>query len=390
MNITINIDKEGLNKGRFVFSMWLIIVCYFTILSCQQNKYKNFNFEVDSASEFGGLVSFSGEHCLYFVKKKFNPNLKIFDRKGVLRDPISLVNAENEIGSIQSVWVLSLDSICVYSHHNGKLVIIDKNGLIKYKRDYCNIKDKNGNRYELLSPYPKRPFNLNNNKNFILSAIGWRGKKDPYTSKQIVDNTRASFQMCKISPFSESKDSLDYLFGVEFTDVVEFQNIEDTTIYFAPKLNTYIVDDKYIMASDYSRYIYELSEDLSIKKRIKVIDDSSSTLRLLPLIEEKDLQSLLDETLEISKTSTYVSNILYNNVSQNYIVILKNGNVNNKEWHNYPFIVQLYNENFIKMKELKVDNYDYIPRKSFVLDGELYMEKKNDFSNIKKYEIIEL
>ena len=357
------------------------------IFSCTKASKEVLSFSVSSAYEFIGVINRGEETHVGFVKKQFTPNIKVFNLKGTLKDSISLVNAEKMIGQITDVWMISADSICVYSNFNGTLLILNNKGIPFFEKSYFHITDTNGGHYDLLPSHPLYPFTANQQADVIYSTWMWSGVSDKSPQERLED-VRHGFLMCKINPFPTSGNDNDYTFGVKFSDIIEFSRTGNAPVFFAPLYRTFTANNQFILASFYSRYLYLLSDSLTVEKTIKIIDEQQPVAHPIPMGKKGSIQDKANESMNMGLNTVFVTNILYNEVSGDYIVLLKHNQ--SEDIDNVPFVLQYYDKGFKKTKEIVFNNFDYIPRRSFILSGNLFLEKKTTDYEKKYFEIIPL
>lgn len=372
---------------RNTLSSLLYSVFLLFVISCAKTPNKTRIFPVTSDYEFLGLVYFDDEPCISFVKKQFKPNIKIFNEQGVIKDSISLLEAEKKVQNITDVWMASSDSIFLYSNYNGVLSVIDKNGTILFEKSYYEITDKHGYHYDLLPSHPLYPYTRNKFSDVVFSTWMWSGQL-PKSPQERLDDVKNGYIMCKINPFHKNRDSSDILFGVKFSDIEELSSLGDKSFFFAPLYKTYTANNKFFMTSFYSRFLYELSDTLTVEKKIKIIENDAPIVIPIPMDKKGSIQDKANETMNMVLTTMFVTNILYNEASNEYIVLVKNGESDDVD--NAPFKIVCFDKNFRKIKEAVVDGTDYNSRKSFILFGNLYVEKTNIENNNKEFEIIPL
>lgn len=371
------------NMSPLFYRLLYLLLVLILFSACKPKITYTLSFEVSSEYDFVGLTRIEGEEHFCFLKKRFNPNLKIFNAEGVLKDSVPLSEAEKILGEITCVYGMNRDSIYIYAINNNSFLAVDYNGLPLQQRKYTHIiSDVKNNCYGLFPSYAYLPF-MSDNSSSMSSATTAIG--NPSHPKQIYDNVRENgYFICKLHPFGQKE--ID--FGIRFSDVVEFSTLPDSTFSYSPYFFVVNANNRTYMYSYYSRYIYELSENLSVTRTIKILSDQDSVSFAVPFIEGIDN---LDEELLQYRTAKTINSMHYNPVTDNYLVIIKNGDVIGNDWRSFPFKVLIYDSSFTnKIKEMQVGNYDYIPHKSFVINGKLYMQKNNESHNIKKYEIIEL
>lgn len=368
------------------FIGFLLFVMAFFFFCCTNKSEKSlFSFSVTTDYQFAGLVENDGEELICFVRRHFNPNVKIYNADGIQMDSISLKGAEKILGDITDVWLYSIDSICVFSSFNGTLLIVNNNGVPFFQQSYYNITDDKGFNYDLLPSYPLFPFTSNNIHDIIFSTWMWSGDSEKSPQERL-DDVRNGFLMCKINPLEDKGKNV--LFGIKYSDIIELSDSSNQSVFFAPLYRTQIVNNRFFMSSFYSRYLYELSEDLSIKNTIKIIDNDALITYPIPFNRSENIQDIANKSMNNCLVTNFVSNVLYDKTNENYVIILKNGK--SESLDNYPFKIQLYDKEFQKIKEQDIADFSYLPRQSFILKGNLYIEKVSDTYNTREFEVIKI
>jgi len=361
-------DRLKLNP-RF-FLLFLLVLLTF-VLSCKR-KENNLIFNVKDSYDFIGTVEKDNETYFGFCKKNFQPQVKFFDKEGMFIDSISLKNTKNILDEITDVWAYSADSIAVYSNYNGTIVVIDRKGRPILTKSYYNITDSNGYHYDLLPMYSIYPYITNNRNDVVFSTWMWSGAMNSSPRKLLSDVQNGSL-LCKINPFGNRKE---YHFGFEYKDIVELKNDNYENAFFAPFYKTFFVNDKLIFITNYSRFVYMLSESLTVMKTIKLLDDSQAILHPIPLSQKGSIQDKADETLRKKDESNYVVNILFDSTIENYVVIVKDGPIKANNPNKFQFKVLIFNSQFEKIKTVKITDENLIPHKSFIYLGSLYVEQE--------------
>ncbi|MDO5665405.1 MAG: hypothetical protein Q4G63_09135, partial [Bacteroidia bacterium] len=92
--------------SRIIFCIFIPLLC----LSCNSKESVSF-FANKSYEDCGTFFDKdSGNELVFFAKRNFNSNIKIFDLRGNLKDSLSLANTENLTGKISKIWMTSKDS----------------------------------------------------------------------------------------------------------------------------------------------------------------------------------------------------------------------------------------------------------------------------------------
>lgn len=351
-------------------------------------------FDINTSYEISGTFfdKSADEERICFVKKNFNPNLKILNADGVVKDSVSLVEVEKAIGKISAVWIDSMDSIYVLSTSSQTVAIFDRNGSLLQKTDLKEYNsDGNGNIYDLYPPF-LQSVQMGLSQEIVLTTFWLENTKNPKANIQdrsldfVTDNIRNGYLMRKISPTSDISNNC---FGVRITDFKELSDLGKSL--FLPFYKTIILNGRYFLTSHYSRYIYELDDDLTIKNAIKIIPDDYPLSYPVPLSEkDTDITKKEVELDGQGKNSCYIVNICYNKSNDSFVVIVKNGTASD-DLFAFPFDVYVYNGSFDKMigKHSFASN-DHIPKSSFILSGKLYIEKTNTSYESKVFEVVVL
>lgn len=373
-------------KKHLLFIKYLFIIAVL-FYSCEnKDNPERLSFSVSTDYEFTGIVPNENKTYFGFVKKQFNPNIKLFNQDGVLIDSISLKEAEKKLSTITDVWINSVDSICVYSNYNGTLVILNTQGVPIFEKSYYSLVDTKGYNYDLLPSHPLYPSIKNKKHDVNFSTWMWSGSSNKLP-KERLDEVRNGFLFCKINPYIADKDdkNTDYKFFFQFSEIKEFSSISDKSLFFAPFYKAFIINEKIVITSFYSRYIYLLSKDLTVQRAFKFIDNTHSIVKPISMKKKGSIQDKADETMKDCLNATFIANILYDSIKENYIFIIKKGPMRANDWDHFPFSIEIYNRNFKKIKEINgSDSSDYLPRKSFILSGKLYIENENNSTPNKK------
>lgn len=381
-----DISKLLNSKLQLFLPIKLVAVCIVVFLMSCQNENRvssTISFPVSTDYDFLGTIQVEDETYIGFVKRNFNPNIKLFDTKGNLKDSVSLNDAERKIDVITDVWMYSLDSVCLYSNFNGMLLVVNRKGELVAEKNYYTITDRNERHYDLLPSHPLYPFSTNNKREVVFSTWMWSGESEQ-TPQERLDDVRNGFLLCKINPFQNEEAA----FGARFSDIRELAEISNQSLFFMPAYKAYIVNDRFILASFYSQYLYRLSDNLLVEDAVKIIDDEYGIIKPIPMTRKGSIQDKANESVAMCRDATYVANILYNNEKDEYTVVLKTGKSDLADYSSCKIL--MYDTDFRKIREFDSSGSDYLPQKSFILSGKLYMEKKNESHNVRVYENIEV
>lgn len=323
----------------------LFVIFLFILVSCKPTVNESqISFEVDQSFDVCGSFSVENESNIYFAKRKFNPCVILFDEKGTRLDSISLNNAKKELNEITNVWMCSSDSVFVYSYLTNTMVVLDNKGEIQSVKNREGINDDKGQAYELYLPYG----NIEASNNLIFTACLL--KEYGNNEYGAWDSFLAYSQNMKNGYLLYNEDSG---FVLKKTELDGF--LEEDSLLFLPFWQTTVVNNQLIFNSKYSRYIYFLNNDLSVKGSIKIIPDSIKTVQ--PIKLNGDI-TIADEIALISdiqnQKGSIINHIFFDKNKQNYIISILNFNVNTSRYNPYMFYV--YDENYQKIKEIYIDN----------------------------------
>jgi len=369
-------------KTKLLFSVIFfvgIVVLIFSSCKQEPKAVKVLSFNVGTEYHFIGLTPIDGEEHFCF--------LKIFDTKGILKDSVPLSEAEKILGDIFAVYKVTPDSIFVYGQKDKTILAVNNKGIPLKEKKYNRIEDGNGYYYALIPSVLLFPFMSNTYKGMYSSTVTLDNPKAS-TFKQTYDNVRKNgYLACALSPFSEK----EIQFGVRYSDIVEFAALPDSSYFFSFFSFITYINNRFYMISDHSRYVYELSEDFSVINSFKILDDKDLVVSAIPFdnTDDQDLGYMDEKISQQHKIANQIRGIHYDAATENYLIIVKNGVIKGKDAFNFPFKVLIYDSDFSnKIKEFSVDSYDYNPNKSFVMDGNLYVQKENEENNAKEYEVI--
>lgn len=372
-----------LGKYSTKYIINIITLCIALFIGCKKKTLETLFFPVGSDYDFIGLIKSNNNALFGFAKRNFNPNIKLFDINGVLMDSISLISVERKIGDVTDVWMYSEDSICVYSNYNGMLLIVNKKGEPILEKTYYTTTDQNAFHYDLLPSHSLYPFSTNHKQDVVFSTWMWSGESEQSPQERL-DAVRNGFLLCKINPFQPENPT----FGFRFSDIKEFSVVSNQSFFFMPTYKAFIVNNEFILASFYSRYLYKLSDSLSVEHSIKIIDDKSTIIKPIPMKNKGSIQDKANESVAMCQNAVFVANILFNNETQEYVVLLKTGESQLTDYSSFKILI--YDKDFQKINEWNSPDSNYLPRKSFISSGKLYIEKRNDSHYTKLYENIEI
>lgn len=325
---------------KFIIAIFLLF-----LVSCNSRVDENLiNFEVDKSFDVSGSFSSEDGSYIYFAKRKFNPCVILFDEKGMKLDSISLSKAEQELSEITNVWMRSTDTVFVYSYFTNATVILDSKGEIRDVKKRQEIKDEMKQAYELYPPYG----NIQSANNVIFTAC---------LLKEYENNEYGSWESFSAYSKNMKNGYLAYKedsgFGIKKSELEGF--LDEDSILFLPFWQTTTANNQFIFNSKYSRYIYLLNNDLSVKRSVKIIPDSMRTMQPIKLHSN---MGIADEIALISdaqnQTGYFINHIFYDKIKQNYIVSILNFDVITNYYFPYKFYI--YDKSFKKINEVDIQN----------------------------------
>lgn len=362
-----------------------MIIFVAILFSCTVKETYNISFPVSTSyDEFGTFIDNSShQEYVFFAKRNFNPNLKVFDSRGNLIDSVSLQNAESVLGSISKVWMTCIDSIFAFSSQRQTGICLNRNGKFIFIDNFNHkAEDRSGNQYDLYPPFLQK-MDMRANSHIVYTTW-WSGNRHlneepPRTLESINSHIHEGFLLYKDSG----------LFGIKFTDIVELKEIPKSI--FLPYYKAIFLDNRLFFITYYSRYLYELTSNLTIKKTIKLIPIEYSIPSPISIQDNDPLMSKKEEQLENQiSNKCFVSNVLYCFGTKEMITIIKTEE-SKEDLFIYPFQIEIWDKDFTNIKrKINFNTYNHYPASSFVLKDKLYIEKKTDSYTEKIFEVISL
>lgn len=350
----------------------ILIILSLFLFSCNRTTNENFlEFNIDLSYDNIGTIIIKDETCIWFAKRKFDPCVKIFNKKGEELQTTFLQNAEKKLGNITRVWVTHPDSIFVYSNYVNTIIILDKEGEIIEVNSFNDQQDEKGNKYEFYPPYGNiQPSDRIVFTTFIL--------KKEYASEHGSWEFMSDFCEEMKSGYllfctGVQKNTGDSRFGLTLSQLRGFTDSD--SILFLPFWQVIIANDRMFFTNMYERDIYLLEDELKISRILPVIPDSvkiKKPFKLTSTMKKEDEVLLLTKPEEPG--DCYVNQIFYDKNKQIYIVILLESDVTTsaKKIHQINF----YDSDFT-LKKVKVidDKEKYDGNFCFYMDSMLYIEK---------------
>ena len=369
------------------------IVSLICLCSCTRSLQSTLVLPISENYEYIGILNKGDQNAskyILFWKRNFNPEVKVLNTSGNIVKTIPLINAEAAVGRVTNVWATSIDSLYVYSNITGKILLMNNIGIPIYTRSISDYAvDDDENQYALYAPYVQE-VNVNNNKELIFTTF-WINNQKKYSNNSgefsleiIRHNIASGALMCKINLSDIDNDIIKSCYGFKLTDIIELSDADKSL--FDPFFKTLVINNRFYLVSIYSKYVYELNNDLSIKRSIQILSDSEIAYPVSP-----DMEDPFKKLDVLGIKENFVVNILYNYEEEKLVVIVKDGIAKENELFYFPFKVLLFDKDFNrKEKDISIKSYEYKPSSSFIINGNLYIEKKNEKKNNKIYDIINL
>ena len=364
---------------------YISIILTAILISCSVKESHHVSFPVSTSyDEFGAFTdNVSHKEYVFFAKRNFNPHLKVFDSKGTLIDSVSLQRAESVLGSISKVWMTAMDSIFAFSTQHQTKICINRDGESVFTDNYKHkVEDSNGNQYDLYPPFLHKMDMTTNSQ--IVYTTWWTGNRHLTEEPERLLESINSY-IRKGYLLSDGDD----LFGMEFADIVELKELPKSI--FLPYYKAIYLDNRLFFITYYSRYLYELTSNLSIKRTIKLIPSEHSIPTPISIVDNDPQMDEKESQLDVQITKEcFISNVLYCADTEEMIVITKTKE-SKEDLFIYPFKIEIWDRDFTNIKQkIKFDTYNHYPASSFVLENRLYIEKKTDAYTEKEFEVISL
>lgn len=354
---------------------FIVLIPLLILVGCKPTANENLiKFDIDQSFDVSGTFSHENSSYIYFVKRKFNPSVIIFNEKGIKLDSISLNKAEQELSEITNVWMGTPDSIFVYSYYINTMVILDNKGEIRGIRKMNGVEDETGQVYEFYPPYG----NIESTENIIFTACILKkyGDKDYGSWESLSEYSKNMKDGYLIYKKSINENPVYDRFGLKKSELEEFLNRD--SILFLPFWQTTVANNKYIFNSKYSRYIYLLDKDLSVNRTVKIIPDNIKIMQPVELNEDVGISDEITLFSDLqNQTGCAINHIFYDENKHNYIISVLDYDINTNNYFPYKFYV--YNSHFKKISEVDIDNKEkYNGKNCFYLNPYVLIERVNN------------
>ncbi len=365
------------------------ITCFLILIySCNKNKNaikirKDITFDIGYNYSSSGTYYDKAEATTYiyfadFVSKKC---IKTFDLNGKKVDSISLKEATEILEDINSITILSLDTILINSMHTNQLVIIDRNGCV-WKNLNLNplLNDYKGNHYEMASSGQ----NILKNGSLLFrsywnfNSIDQKNKAEPENN---LDFLKYYYFNCFNAPhFIVLSNMFSERPKIQFLQEGFYKNLSSSPDIFSESPNYSVLNNSVYDFSVYSDCLFRSDQvDLGIEKRIEIKSDYTK-IGIKPLsINEETIQLFQEKMNKGYWTKGFISNVFYNQVDKEYYVLvfheIKKETVSSQNLYR-NFSVIIYNASFTEKKEYCFREGIYKSGYSIMTSEGLIMPKK--------------
>lgn len=333
---------------------------------------------------------------LYFTEPVTLKNIKIFDTNGSFVDSVPLNQAISELDEIQSITILSLDTIIISSFISPKIVFLNRYGNC-YKT--INIEDilpdslKSSYEY-----YPSITYNYLDNANCIFFR-SWPNYHKILSENNMYTNSMNTNMYNYYKYFYESPflfkldvngDSTNYNFGCYNI----YKNICDNNYLFDEVPNFKILNNKVFIWSIYSNLLFEVDPNsLEIQNKINVNSEYTKTYTDPIKIDTTNLEEQLKLQQDLNIYGGKIFNVFYNCLEKQYYLIIKHEVTNRNDSNSKKtFSIIIYNETFQKSKEYMMDETKYLYSSAIMLEEGLMfltIDPKGSSKNNRTYEILD-
>jgi len=378
-----------------------ILIIIFTILvfcGCQNKnerkiiKVKDIEFNIGfEADRIGNYFDENTKtELLYFHDYHCRKKILFFDLNGNFIDSVPLIEARNYLKDINNLDIISMDTIVVNSKHlnKNKIVVIDRKGKIWKTIDIDSIADKyNGRKYRMHTSFYK---NYINNKKDIFLTPTYYPEDDIGIIKSNEKFKKGAFQyykdcyeisyespyFLKISNFLSPKPKCEY--GLKDF----YKNLSNKPINLNELSKFLFINNKLLVCSQFSDTIYNIDIDKMIINNKYPINSKYSKLFRKPLpMTEESYKNIWEKSLLESQLSGSISNLLFNNKTNKYNVIvyheINQQALDTLEFTERPFSILVYDTLFNKKEEFAFTDGLYWGGISIMTSEGLMIKKNN-------------
>ena len=316
----------------------------------------------------------SHEEVIYFAEPVTNKQIKFFNIKGKLLDSINLENLSKMMPTINSLKVISRDTLLFFNY--GEIVVVNKKGAVLKKIDLNKVisKDSSNDVFEISNDFGS---NKDCNGQNIILGINWSSNK--------IDNKKLSYKDFFIKNFNKPSiirldnyltDSITYKFSLQN----HYKSWYKEPKIFSEGFNYRQINGQLFIFSFFSNDILVFDiEKLKVIEKVCVKSNETS-IGIKPLgVNETEFSG--ENVIKKAKAAGAITDIFYlANKHQYYIIVrheVDEDNVGNEK--DRPFSIIKYDELFnivdeIIMTNKNVEFFDYYR----------VIETKNGFMKLNK------
>lgn len=382
---------------RSIYSIFLCILIIFW--SCQtsedkksssdEKNVKNIVFDLKSDASRYRVQSYydkeAKEERVCFTDTHTDKIIKFYDTKGNLLHKTPLDSASIILQNIESLKVVSLDTIILHSHQENKLVFINRFGKI-WKRLILSsiLKDDKGNCFKIgfINIIEKGELS-------IIASVFWENnekKAKPsnhfdYLRDYSINANRAPF-VCKISKLFATKPTVDWgMYGF-------YQNLGNVADWYMELRGISFINNNLFLYSIYTDTLYQVQQNLALERKIKISSTYTKVGHAKPLkTDDNSLQKIIKEKTYnlVGRTAGYVEHLGYDkNKEKYYISVFHQIPITTPEENsgndNRPFSILVFDKQFKKIKEVFFDNKTYNSHPISIQKGVFLVKKTPPFS----------
>ena len=367
------------------FKITILITASLSFIACdkeKENSHKTITFNVgfEELKTHQGIYKdkTNDKEEIFFVKTNFNPYIRFYDLSGKSTDSISLKQAEDSIGRIGRISIISKDSIIVISYHNRIMAGIKRNNSFYFKTDLSALSNlTNEDEYRFWGSFFPNSIIKENNAIFITT---WDGKKEKGDTtfasnleyyKYILKNRMHSPMLCKVeSIFSNSPK-------IKFT-LNEFYYNKSKSIksYGASDKEYALLNNDLFFISAHDRNIYKLNfRSLEIEDTIPVIPSNYRIPEGIVFANDIKISEDILAEQELYKECR-ITNMLYNDKNHKYYIFLRTSkDFSSVDELGYPFKIYIYDNLFNKEREIVFNTDEYNPKAAMITSKGIMIEK---------------
>lgn len=349
---------------------FILLSCFFIIVSCDEKKSTlslNIKGEISFDTGFNPESKFSGaffdkntrEEVIYFAEPVTQKIIKFFNTEGKILDSISLKNLSQVTPTINSLKVISRDTILFFNY--TQIIVVNKTGNVRKQIDLQKLveNDKSDDIFEFNDAYGSG-YEIDNSS--IILNLNWVKNKRTKTDLSYEEFFLRNYDkpsIIKINNFLT--DSISYTFSKQN----HYRSFTEKPKIFSEGFNCKQINNRTFIMSNYTNFmlIYDKNK-LKVIDKISIFSDFTAIGREPLNIDDSSFAS--KETFEKAKMAGAITNLFYNYKTKEYFVVVRHQIEKDfiyKEKER-PFSIIKYDKNFNKISEViinqnKLDYFGY-------------------------------